>query len=65
MDQAEAGNNPKQRLALLKHEISELLSKVGKRTDYYAKDEWLNWGHVGSLEYVKKELMRIIKFLNP
>ncbi|MBX2914665.1 MAG: hypothetical protein KF856_05245 [Cyclobacteriaceae bacterium] len=61
----EQENHPNKRLTLLKTEIKELLAKVDKQTGFYARNELLNWGHVGSLEYVKKELTRIIKFLNP
>ncbi len=61
----EADHHPKKRFASLKDEIRELLIKVEKQTGIYARNEPLNWGHVGSLEYVKKELARIIKFLNP
>ncbi len=54
---------PSEKLSTLKLEILERLAKIETKVSYYGKGEELNYGHVGSMAYVKEELETIVKFL--
>ena len=55
--------NPEKKLADLKAEIPLLLSVINEKVKKVGTKEEINWGHTGSLEYVKNQLTTINKFL--
>ncbi len=46
-----------------KAEIKKLLAELTRKVNAYGKGDAINWGHVGSLAYVKNELETVNEFL--